>query len=114
MATPPVLIAFDVLYRNGEDLTAGPLSERRLVLEDVITGAAMVYSVRRLAPNGLEAWAQVLEASLSPRSLSELCALRPNDSKRDRAIGSESTFSLVANAFGSPDNRRLAISRTDS
>jgi len=61
VATPPVFIAFDALYRHGEDLTARPLSERRLILEGLVTGGDLVLTVRRLPPNGLEAWAAVLE-----------------------------------------------------
>ena len=61
LATPPVLIALDVLYVNGRDLAKRPLCERRPRLEDLLDGADMVHSVRRLAPNGLDAWAQVLE-----------------------------------------------------
>jgi len=30
VATPPIYIAFDVLYRNGQDLTELPLSARRI------------------------------------------------------------------------------------
>jgi len=60
IATPPVFIAFDALYRHGEDLTARPLSERRLILEGLVTGGDLVFPVRRLAPNGLDAWAAVL------------------------------------------------------
>jgi ATP-dependent DNA ligase len=56
-----VSIAFDVLYRNGVDLTDRPLHERRTQLEDLVAGGDLVFPVRRLAPNGLEAWAMVLE-----------------------------------------------------
>jgi bifunctional non-homologous end joining protein LigD len=56
-----VLIAFDVLYVNGRDLSKRPLRDRRPRLEDLVAGADLVHAVRRLAPNGLEAWAQVLE-----------------------------------------------------
>jgi len=60
VATPPVFIAFDVLYRRGEDLAARPLRERRLILEGLVTGGELVFPVRRLPPNGLDAWAAVL------------------------------------------------------
>jgi bifunctional non-homologous end joining protein LigD len=36
--TPSVCIAFDVLYRNGIDLTDRPLHERRVQLEDLVAG----------------------------------------------------------------------------
>jgi bifunctional non-homologous end joining protein LigD len=61
VTAPPVLIAFDALYLDGQDVAPRPLRERRQLLEDLVTGADMVYSARRLVPNGLEAWAQVLE-----------------------------------------------------
>src|SRR5262245_9801892 len=35
LATPPVLIAFDVLYLKGRDLTKRPLRERRPRLEEL-------------------------------------------------------------------------------
>ena len=60
LATPPILIAFDVLYLDGVDVTTRPLSERRQLVEDLVTGD-LALPARRLAPNGLEAWAQVLE-----------------------------------------------------
>jgi bifunctional non-homologous end joining protein LigD len=61
IATPPVLIAFDVLYVKGRDLSKRSLRERRLRLEDLVADAGLVHASRRLAPNGLKAWAQVLE-----------------------------------------------------
>jgi bifunctional non-homologous end joining protein LigD len=60
VATPPIYIAFDALYRDGEDLTALPLSAWRIHLEDIIAGGRVVLPARRLADNGLDAWAQVL------------------------------------------------------
>jgi bifunctional non-homologous end joining protein LigD len=61
VATPPIYIAFDLLYRQGADLSPRPLRERRLQLEDLVGGGDLVLPVRRLPPNGLEAWAAVLE-----------------------------------------------------
>jgi hypothetical protein len=37
------------------------LGDRRARLEDVGAGSDLILPVRRLAPHGLEAWAQVLE-----------------------------------------------------
>src|SRR5215510_6337461 len=37
------------------------LCDRRARLEDVVAGSELVFPVRRLAPDGLEAWKQVLE-----------------------------------------------------
>jgi hypothetical protein len=59
--TPPVYIAFDVIYRDGTDLTGRPLRERRAQLDDLVTGDNLVLPVRRLAPNGPEAWAMIIE-----------------------------------------------------
>jgi bifunctional non-homologous end joining protein LigD len=61
-ATPPVYMAFDCLYLDGRDLRAAPLRDRRAELERMIENDAVVlFPARRLAVNGLEAWAQVLE-----------------------------------------------------
>jgi ATP-dependent DNA ligase len=38
VATPPIFIAFDVMYRDRQDLARLPLSARRIHLEDVIAG----------------------------------------------------------------------------
>ena len=59
VATPPLYMAFDLLYHDGRDLTGRPLRDRRARLEDVVAGSELVFPVRRLAPDGLEAWPQV-------------------------------------------------------
>src|SRR5215467_6984178 len=64
LATPPVYVAFDVLYAHGTDLRAQPLSARREALEGLIESGEGVFAVRRLAGNGHEAWAEVLERGL--------------------------------------------------
>jgi hypothetical protein len=46
---------------EGRDISQRPLRERRARLEELIAGGDWIYTVRRLAPNGLDAWAQVLE-----------------------------------------------------
>jgi len=63
IATPPVLMAFDLLYIKGRDLSDRPLRDRRQRLVDLIADADLhlVHAARRLAPHGLDAWAQVLE-----------------------------------------------------
>jgi bifunctional non-homologous end joining protein LigD len=61
VATPPIYIVFDLLYRDGIDLRPRSLGWRRRRLEELGGGGNLVLPVRRLAPNGLEAWAQVLE-----------------------------------------------------
>jgi ATP-dependent DNA ligase len=45
---------------DRRDLTARPLRDRRARLEDVVAGSQLVFPVRRLAPDGLEAWEQVI------------------------------------------------------
>lgn len=60
-ATPPLLMAFDCLYARGKDLRTRALRVRRNVLEEIVDGQPLGLPARRLADNGLEAWAQVLE-----------------------------------------------------
>ncbi len=38
-----------------------PLRDRRARLEEVVAGSELLFPVRRLAADGLEAWAQVIE-----------------------------------------------------
>ena len=54
-------MAFDLLYYDRRDLTAPPLRDRRARLEDAVADSELVFPVRRLAPDGLEAWNQVIE-----------------------------------------------------
>jgi ATP dependent DNA ligase domain len=61
VATPPLFMAFDLLYHDRRDLTGRPLRDRRARLENVVAGSDLVFPVRRLAPDGLEAWKQVIE-----------------------------------------------------
>jgi hypothetical protein len=61
VATPPLFMAFDLLYLERRDLTARPLRDRRARLEDVVAGSEPVFPVRRLSPDGLQAWKQVIE-----------------------------------------------------
>jgi ATP-dependent DNA ligase len=50
-----------MLYRAGQDPTDRPLQDRRVLLKDVVAGGgSYVLPARRLANNGLDAWAQVL------------------------------------------------------
>jgi ATP-dependent DNA ligase len=48
-------MAFDLLYHERRDLTARPLRDRRAWLEDVVAGSDLLFPVRRLEPDGLEA-----------------------------------------------------------
>ncbi len=62
VATPPLLMVFDLLYRSGRDQTKRPLRERRARLEELVASAERIFPVRRLTPNGLVAWGEVLKA----------------------------------------------------
>ena len=62
VATPPLLMVFDLLYRAGRDLTKRPLRERRARLEELVAERERIFPVRRLTPNGLVAWGEVLKA----------------------------------------------------
>lgn len=59
-ATPALYMVFDCLYARGKDLRGRPLRIRRHVLEGEVDGQRFILPARRLAPNGLEAWAEVL------------------------------------------------------
>jgi bifunctional non-homologous end joining protein LigD len=61
IATPPVLMAFDVLHVDGLDVRGLPLHRRRLLLEQELDGARMTFPARRLADHGHAAWAIVKE-----------------------------------------------------
>jgi bifunctional non-homologous end joining protein LigD len=61
VASPPLLMAFDAMYLDGRDLSHRSLRERRQRLEDAVAGSELIFPVRRLAEDGIEAWAQVLE-----------------------------------------------------
>ncbi len=60
LAIPTLYLAFDCLYAAGRDLRELPLRERRDWLDDVLHGQHFMFPARRLAPNGIEAWAEVL------------------------------------------------------
>jgi bifunctional non-homologous end joining protein LigD len=49
-----------VLDREGRDLRSRPLRDRRARLEDVVGGSGLVFPVRRLAPDGFGAWAELV------------------------------------------------------
>ena len=60
VATPPILMAFDLLCQDGREFTGRPLRDRRARLENIVAGSDLVLPVRRLARNGFEAWAEVI------------------------------------------------------
>jgi hypothetical protein len=57
-ALEPSTLLLDVLYALGKDLRARPLRGRRHVLEELVDSHDLVLPSRRLAADGLEAWAQ--------------------------------------------------------
>ena len=61
VASPPLFMVFDLLYHDRRELTGRPLRDRRARLEDVVACSELVFPVRRLAADGLEAWQQVAE-----------------------------------------------------
>jgi bifunctional non-homologous end joining protein LigD len=61
VTSPPLFMPFDLLYCDRRDLTVRPLCDRRARLEDLVAGSELVFPVRRLASDGLKAWAQVIE-----------------------------------------------------
>jgi bifunctional non-homologous end joining protein LigD len=61
-STPPIYMAFDCLYLEGRNLRPLSLRERRQELEHVLENDhALIFPARRLDPNGLVAWRQMLE-----------------------------------------------------
>jgi bifunctional non-homologous end joining protein LigD len=59
VATPPLLMVFDLLYRAGRDQTKRPPRERRARLEEIVAGAERIFP--RLTSNRLVAWGEVLQ-----------------------------------------------------
>ena len=57
-----MLMVFDLLELDGENQRKRPLRERRQALEHLLTGERVLLPVRRLSPNGLEAWQEVIRA----------------------------------------------------
>lgn len=64
LCTPPILIAFDVLQVDRQDVRRLPLHRRRSILEDTLDGSHLVLPVRRLEPEGPRAWATVQRRGL--------------------------------------------------
>jgi bifunctional non-homologous end joining protein LigD len=62
VATPPLLMVFDLLHLAGRDQTKRPLRERRSRLEELVAGSERIFPVRRLTSHGLVAWGEVLKA----------------------------------------------------
>jgi ATP-dependent DNA ligase len=60
LITPPVYVAFDILYAESEDWRTRPLTDRREVLEGLVENAEGIFAVRRLDNDGHKAWKEVL------------------------------------------------------
>jgi bifunctional non-homologous end joining protein LigD len=43
VASPPLFMAFDLLYQDRRDLTVRPLRDRRARLEDVVAGSELIF-----------------------------------------------------------------------
>src|SRR5262249_15044239 len=61
VATPPMFMVFDLLHRTAHALPGRRLRERRAGLEQAVADNDLVLPVRRLGPDGLRAWARVVE-----------------------------------------------------
>ena len=62
VSTPPMMMVFDLLRLEGQDVRHEPLRIRRERVERVLDGApAVLLPVRRLSDHGLKAWQEVLE-----------------------------------------------------
>jgi ATP-dependent DNA ligase len=60
LATPPLFMVFDLLQLGEKDYRLEPLKFRRKALEKFVKGQTLIFPARRLSPNGLAAWAEVL------------------------------------------------------
>jgi len=60
-ATPPIFMAFDCLWLADRDLREQDLNSRQEELERLLAYQEMLLPERRLADDGLKAWAQVVE-----------------------------------------------------
>jgi bifunctional non-homologous end joining protein LigD len=60
LATPPLFMVFDLLHLGDKDYRLEPLKVRRKALEKLVKGQTLILPARRLSPNGLAAWAEVL------------------------------------------------------
>ena len=62
VSTPQMMMVFDLLRLEGQDVRHEPLRIRRERVERVLDGApAVLLPVRRLSDHGLKAWQEVLE-----------------------------------------------------
>ena len=60
LATPPLFMVFDLLQLEAKDYRTEPLTVRRRAIEKLLKRQTLILPARRLSPNGLAAWAEVL------------------------------------------------------
>jgi hypothetical protein len=84
---------FDCLYARGKDLRGQPLYVRREWLKDVIHGRDLVLPARRLADDGLTAWAGLL-ARLPQHRHERHQTVLPR--KRDHRLGVPASITQLA------------------
>jgi ATP dependent DNA ligase domain len=116
VTTPPVYIAFDVLYARDRDLRARPLEARRKVLEHLVDGASCVLPVRRLVATGIEPGkrckhvvSKVTSRRTRPRRISSVVR-RAHGSKR-RCVGRGASWSAAWSSEVKAGASSLAASR---
>lgn len=63
-ATAPVYVVFDCLHARGRDLTQQPLTARRAALESEVVEGPVLRIARRLAADGLQAFAEARRRNL--------------------------------------------------
>ncbi len=63
-ASPPIYVAFDCLHARGRDLTREPLAARRVTLEAEVREGPRLQIARRLADDGLGAFAEARRRGL--------------------------------------------------
>jgi bifunctional non-homologous end joining protein LigD len=63
-ASPPIYVAFDCLHARGRDVTREPLTARREVLEAEVREGPRLQIARRLADDGLRAFAEARRRGL--------------------------------------------------
>lgn len=64
LATPPLLMVFDLLRLGDKDYRPEPLKVRRKALERLVKGQSLILPERRLLSNGMAAWAEVLHRGI--------------------------------------------------
>ncbi len=87
---PVTFVAFDLLYGNGRDLRAEPLSARKAALEGILTGRGPVMLSKHVAENGRELYAAAaqngLEGIVGKRAASTYQMRRSKDWVKVKAL----------------------------